>query len=131
MMMTSSKCRPRKSAGRLWVPVSRYQIHPRASATDPDDGRVLVSRDVTTIPQHFAEFVATRSSPGIILIPPQIAIGRSDRETAHYVVERRDIRDQNGTLALSPPRSDKENQKQQSNTASHGLIIALPLPIKL
>src|SRR5215467_160031 len=26
MMMTSSKCRPRKSAGRFWVTVSPYQI---------------------------------------------------------------------------------------------------------
>ena len=37
-----------------------------------DDGRVLVSRDVTTIPRHFAAFVATRSSPGVILIQKKI-----------------------------------------------------------
>jgi hypothetical protein len=33
------------------------------------DGRVLVSRDITTIPGQFAAFVAARSSPGVILIP--------------------------------------------------------------
>src|SRR5439155_23477231 len=39
-----------------------------------DEGRVLVTGDVSTIPRHFAAFVA-RSSPGVILIPPETAIG--------------------------------------------------------
>ena len=40
-----------------------------------DDGRVLVSRDVSTIPHHFATFARTRLSPGVVLIPPETAIG--------------------------------------------------------
>jgi hypothetical protein len=36
---------------------------------------VLVSRDVATMPSHFAAFVATRSSPGVILIPPNATVG--------------------------------------------------------
>jgi len=36
---------------------------------------VLVSCDVTTIPHHFATFVAAKSSPGVILIPPRVSIG--------------------------------------------------------
>jgi hypothetical protein len=34
MMMTSSKCRPRNSAGRFWVTVSPYQIRQLAFVTD-------------------------------------------------------------------------------------------------
>jgi hypothetical protein len=40
-----------------------------------DDGRVLVSRDVSTIPHHFAAFTGARPSPGVVLIPPETAIG--------------------------------------------------------
>ena len=36
MMMTSSKCRPRNSAGRFLVTVSPYQIRQLAFATDPN-----------------------------------------------------------------------------------------------
>jgi len=40
-----------------------------------DDGRVLVSRDVTTMPDHFARFVAQHESPGMLLIPSRRSIG--------------------------------------------------------
>lgn len=39
-----------------------------------DAGRVLVSCDVHTMPRHFATFVASRSSPGAILIPPETGV---------------------------------------------------------
>jgi predicted nuclease of predicted toxin-antitoxin system len=42
-----------------------------------DGGRVLVSADVSTIPRHFATFVATRSSPGAILIPSNATVGEA------------------------------------------------------
>jgi predicted nuclease of predicted toxin-antitoxin system len=42
-----------------------------------DDGRVLVTGDVSTIPGHFAAFVATRSSPGVILIPSDTIVGEA------------------------------------------------------
>jgi len=32
-------------------------------------GRVLLSGDVTTMPGHFARFIAEEDSPGIILVP--------------------------------------------------------------
>jgi hypothetical protein len=41
------------------------------------DGRVLVSRDVATVPHHFAAFVATRTSPGVILIPSDTTVGEA------------------------------------------------------
>jgi hypothetical protein len=40
-----------------------------------DAGRVLVSRDVRTLPRHFAAFTADHTSPGIILLPSGITIG--------------------------------------------------------
>ena len=39
------------------------------------DGRVLVSRDITTMPDHFARFVAHQESPGILLIPSRTPLG--------------------------------------------------------
>jgi predicted nuclease of predicted toxin-antitoxin system len=38
-------------------------------------GRVLVSRDVRTIPRHFAAFISTQRSPGVILIPAGTSVG--------------------------------------------------------
>ena len=40
-----------------------------------DDGRVLVSMDVTTMPGHFLRFVARNESPGLLLIPSRRRIG--------------------------------------------------------
>jgi predicted nuclease of predicted toxin-antitoxin system len=42
-----------------------------------DGGRVLVSGDVGTIPRHFTTFIATRSSPGAILIPSNATVGEA------------------------------------------------------
>jgi hypothetical protein len=49
---------------------------------DPDvlrvaarDGRVLVSRDITTMPNHFALFTARYESPGLLLIQSHRPIG--------------------------------------------------------
>jgi hypothetical protein len=38
-------------------------------------GRVLVTRDVSTMPDHFERFVAEHESPGILLIPSRRSIG--------------------------------------------------------
>jgi hypothetical protein len=40
-----------------------------------EDGRVLVSRDVTTMPDHFARFVVEHESPGMLLVPSSRSIG--------------------------------------------------------
>ena len=34
-----------------------------------EDGRVLVTRDVSTMPVHFERFIAENASPGLLLIP--------------------------------------------------------------
>jgi hypothetical protein len=41
-----------------------------------ESGRVLVTNDLR-IPKHFAEFVAVRDSPGLLLIPPRVPIGET------------------------------------------------------
>jgi predicted nuclease of predicted toxin-antitoxin system len=41
------------------------------------DDRVLVSRDVSTMPMHFAEFLSHNESPGIILVPDGTSIGEA------------------------------------------------------
>jgi Domain of unknown function (DUF5615) len=38
-------------------------------------GRVLVSRDVTTMPGHFERFVMQNQSPGLLLIPSRRSSG--------------------------------------------------------
>jgi Domain of unknown function (DUF5615) len=40
-----------------------------------EEGRVLVSGDVATLPGHFARFVAEHDSPGLVLIPSRRSIG--------------------------------------------------------
>ncbi len=38
-----------------------------------DEGRLLVSHDVNTMPEHFARFIETRTSSGVILISQQLS----------------------------------------------------------
>ena len=40
-------------------------------------GRVLVSHDFKTMPRHFRAFTRERVSPGLILIPQRLSIGRA------------------------------------------------------
>lgn len=40
-------------------------------------GRVVVSHDVNTMPRHYREFIQTRNSPGLILIPQGLATARA------------------------------------------------------
>lgn len=38
------------------------------------ENRVLVSHDQKTMPYHFARFVASRTSPGLLIIPQRVSI---------------------------------------------------------
>jgi len=42
-----------------------------------EDGRVLVSHDVSTMPDHFREYICRRSSPGVILVPQELSVGKA------------------------------------------------------
>jgi len=37
-------------------------------------GRVLVTHDHRTMPRHFADFIATRTSPGLLIIPQHLSV---------------------------------------------------------
>jgi hypothetical protein len=41
-----------------------------------DASRILVSHDRRTMPAHFAQYSATRSSPGLIIVDQDLDIGR-------------------------------------------------------
>ena len=45
-------------------------------------GRILVSHDRSTMPANYARFLATRSSPGLIIVDQDLNIGRSIEELA-------------------------------------------------
>ncbi len=47
-----------------------------------DQARVLVSHDVRTMPRYFHEFIRTRTSPGIILVPQSLALSAAIEDLA-------------------------------------------------
>jgi len=47
---------------------------PAALALAAGDGRVLVTHDQKTMPRHFAAFIATATSPGVLIIPQRLPI---------------------------------------------------------
>ena len=58
-----------RAAGVIGLPVPGV-LH-RAS----DFGRILISHDRKTAPAHFARFLDSRSSPGLIIVPQDFDIG--------------------------------------------------------
>ena len=65
------------------------------------EGRVLVSHDVSTIPGHLREFVGQHDSPGVILIPQALAIGKAI-ESLLVVCHACDCRDLKNRVCLIP-----------------------------
>jgi hypothetical protein len=43
-------------------------------------GRIIVTHDVRTMPEHFSDFVTDRLCPGLILVPKRMAIGAAIEE---------------------------------------------------
>ena len=43
-------------------------------------GRILVSHDRRTMPGHFSEFIATETSPGLILVPQHLPVNQAADE---------------------------------------------------
>jgi hypothetical protein len=41
------------------------------------ENRVLVTHDVSTMPAHLGDFVSTAASPGVIVIPQDLRVGRA------------------------------------------------------
>ena len=47
---------------------------PQALELGAARGRIIVTHDVRTMPDHFSEFIAGQRSPGMILVPKKMAI---------------------------------------------------------
>ena len=47
------------------------------------EGRVTVSHDVNTMPEHFREFTGHRGSPGLILVPQRRVVKRSSASSQY------------------------------------------------
>jgi hypothetical protein len=52
------------------IPSGRDVLRVAANA-----GRVLVTHDRRTMPGHFAEFIANRTTPGVIIVPKEVPLG--------------------------------------------------------
>ena len=50
---------------------------PEVLALAAEQGRVLVSHDKHTLPDHFAAFIEVQISPGVILISRKLSIGKA------------------------------------------------------
>ena len=49
---------------------------PEVLAIAAEQGRILISHDLRSMPWHFADFVQARgSSPGVIIVPQYMAVG--------------------------------------------------------
>jgi hypothetical protein len=66
-----------------------------------EEGRVLVSHDVSTLPHHLRRFVRGRKSPGVILIPQDLGIGKAI-ESVLLISEALDPRDLANHVCLVP-----------------------------
>ena len=47
---------------------------PQVLALAARAGRMLVTHDQKTMPQHFATFIATETSPGVLIIPQRLPV---------------------------------------------------------
>lgn len=47
---------------------------PAVLALAAREGRVLVTHDQKTMPRHFAAFITTETSPGVLIIPQRLSV---------------------------------------------------------
>jgi len=55
---------------------------PEVLATAADEGRILVSHDFQTMPNHFRQFTRGRNSPGVLLVRQDLAVGEAIENSA-------------------------------------------------
>ena len=44
------------------------------------DGRILVTHDKSTMPDHFAQFIQTNESPGVLIVPRNLKLAEVGEE---------------------------------------------------
>jgi hypothetical protein len=65
------------------------------------DGRVLVTHDASTMPNHFREFTRGHVSPGVIIVPQQLNIGTAIEDVL-TICEACDASDLENRICLVP-----------------------------
>ena len=63
--------------------------------------RVLVSHDVSTMPGHLRDFARDRTSPGVVVIPQQLSVGKAIEDLL-LIREACDPRDLENRVCLIP-----------------------------
>lgn len=53
---------------------------PGVLAFAASEGRIIVSHDRQTMPQHFAEFIERRTSPGLLIVPQYLPVSAAAEE---------------------------------------------------
>lgn len=53
---------------------------PEILAMAARSGRLLVTHDIKTMPGHFAEFIQTETSPGVLLVPQHLPVAMAVEE---------------------------------------------------
>lgn len=71
-------------------------------AVAASDGRILLSHDYRTMPRHFGDFIATETSPGVILIPQRMRIAVAVEWLVTLWATSRDDEWVNQIMMLSP-----------------------------
>lgn len=61
-------------------------LDPQVLEMAAEAGRILVTHDRRTMPRHFADFLVTRHSPGVIVVPKRMPIGQA-AEWLHLIWE--------------------------------------------
>lgn len=65
------------------------------------EGRILVTHDARTMPRHFADFIATAPSPGVIVVPQHLRIALAAQDLL-LIAEATDPSDWRNRIAFLP-----------------------------
>ena len=65
------------------------------------EGRVLVSHDISTMPDHFRAYTRVHASPGVILVPQELSVGKAIEDLL-LICEACDARDLQNRICLVP-----------------------------
>ena len=76
-------------------------LDPAVLAVAAQEQRVLVSHDASTMPHHLREFVRERISPGVILIPQGLSVGKAI-ENLLLICDGCDSQDLENRVCLTP-----------------------------
>ena len=75
---------------------------PAVLALAAGDGRVLVTHDQKTMPSHFAAFIATAASPGVLIIPQRLPIATAVEDLL-LIWSTMDAEEWRNTIRFLPP----------------------------